>query len=49
MPGAIFHERFNRLYRQYREGDMEGARRTQQQIVRTDRELAALLALAYLT
>ncbi|GAB2046540.1 4-hydroxy-tetrahydrodipicolinate synthase [Agathobaculum sp. TL06] len=41
-PGAIFHERFNRLYRQYREGDMEGARRTQQQIVRTDRELAAV-------
>ena len=41
-PGAIFHERFNRLYRQYREGDFEGARKTQQQIVKTDRELAEI-------
>lgn len=41
-PGAIFYERFNRLYRQYKEGDFEGAAKTQQQIVKTDRELAGI-------
>ena len=41
-PGSVFHERFTRLYRQYLEGDYEGAIITQKQIVRTDRELAAI-------
>ena len=41
-PGAVFHERFTRLYCQYSEGDLTGAIRTQQQIVKTDRELAAI-------
>lgn len=41
-PGSIFHERFTRLYRQVQEGDFEGAMQTQKQIVRTDRELAAI-------
>ena len=41
-PGSIFHERFTRLYRQYSEGDFLGARVTQKQIVRTDRDLAAI-------
>ena len=41
-PGAIFHERFTRLYRQYSEGDLAGAIGTQQQIVKTDREMAAI-------
>lgn len=41
-PGAIFHERFNRLYRQYREGDLAGAAVTQQQIVKTDRQLEGI-------
>jgi len=38
-PGGIFHERFTRLYRQYKEGDYAGAAVTQKQIVKTDREL----------
>lgn len=41
-PGAIFHERFTRLYRQFREGDVEGAMKTQRQIVKTDREMAGI-------
>lgn len=41
-PGAIFHERFNRLYRQFEEGDFKGAAITQQQIVKTDRALAGI-------
>lgn len=39
-PGAIFHERFNRLYEQYQSGDMIGAMKTQQQIVELDRKIA---------
>lgn len=39
-PGAIFNERFTRLYRQYNEGDLTGAMKTQRRIVKTDRELA---------
>ncbi len=38
-PGSVFHERFTRLYRQYKEGDYQGAADTQIQIVKTDREL----------
>ena len=41
-PGSIFHERFTRLYRQYRDGDFQGAIATQKQIVKTDRDLAAI-------
>lgn len=41
-PGALFHERFTRLYRQFREGDLEGAMATQQQIVVTDRKLEGI-------
>lgn len=41
-PGAIFHERFNRLYRQYQEGDLRGAAETQRRIVETDRKLAGI-------
>lgn len=41
-PGAAFYERFTRLYRQYSEGDFAGAIKTQQQIVKTDRELASI-------
>ncbi len=41
-PGSVFHERFTRLYRQYLNGDFEGAAATQKQIVKTDRELAAI-------
>lgn len=41
-PGAIFHERFTRLYRQYNSGDLAGAMETQRQIVKTDRELAGI-------
>ena len=41
-PGAIFNERFTRLYRQYNEGDLAGAIKTQQQIVLADRRLAAI-------
>jgi len=38
-PGGVFHERFTRLYRQFKEGDFEGAIATQQKIVETDRKL----------
>ena len=41
-PGSIFHERFNRLYRQFQEGDFRGAMETQRQIVETDRKLAGI-------
>ncbi len=41
-PGAIFHERFIRLYRQFQAGDLKGAMKTQQRIVDTDREIAAI-------
>lgn len=41
-PGAIFHERFTRLYRQFTEGDFTGAMETQKRIVKTDRELAGI-------
>lgn len=41
-PGSIFHERFNRLYRQFREGDFQGAMETQRKIVETDRKLAGI-------
>lgn len=41
-PGSIFHERFTRLYRQFREGDMSGAIKTQKQIVELDRKLAGI-------
>lgn len=41
-PGSIFHERFTRLYKQYSEGDFVGATETQNQIVKTDRDLAAI-------
>lgn len=39
-PGSIFFERFNRLYRQFCEGDFTGAMETQRKIVETDRKLA---------
>ncbi len=39
-PGAIFHERFNRLYAQYQAGDIAGAMETQRQIVEVDRKIA---------
>lgn len=39
-PGSVFHERFNRLYRQFQEGDMKGAMETQKKIVEMDRKLA---------
>lgn len=41
-PGSVFYERFNRLYRQFREGDFQGAMETQKKIVETDRKLAAI-------
>lgn len=41
-PGSIFYERFNRLYRQFHEGDIKGAMETQKQIVKTDRKLAGI-------
>lgn len=41
-PGSIFYERFIRLYRQFREGDFEGAMETQKKIVETDRRLAGI-------
>lgn len=41
-PGSIFHERFRRLYRQYREGDFGGAAETQKKIVETDRKMAGI-------
>ena len=41
-PGSVFYERFNRLYRQFREGDFQGAMQTQRKIVETDRALAGI-------
>lgn len=41
-PGSVFYERFNRLYRQFQEGDLKGAMETQKKIVETDRKLAAI-------
>ncbi len=41
-PGSVFYERFNRLYRQYQEGDLKGAQETQKKIVETDRRLAGI-------
>lgn len=41
-PGSIFYERFNRLYRQFQEGDYKGAMETQRKIVETDRKLAGI-------
>lgn len=41
-PGAIFHERFTRLYRQYQEGDYDGAAKTQNKIIAMDREMAGI-------
>lgn len=41
-PGSIFYERFNRLYRQFQEGDFKGAMETQKKIVETDRKLAGI-------
>lgn len=41
-PGSIFHERFTRLYRQFKEGDYAGAMETQKKIVETDRELSGI-------
>ena len=41
-PGSIFYERFERLYRQFNEGDFAGAMETQRKIVGTDRKLAGI-------
>lgn len=41
-PGAIFHERFTRLYKQYRNGDFNGAEETQKEIVKDDRRMAGI-------
>lgn len=41
-PGSIFYERFNRLYRQFKDGDFTGAMETQKKIVETDRKLAGI-------
>lgn len=41
-PGAIFHERFTRLYKQYQNGDFEGAKETQKEIVTDDRRMASI-------
>ena len=41
-PGSIFYERFERLYRQFNEGDFQGAMETQRKIVETDRKLAGI-------
>lgn len=41
-PGSVFYERFTRLYRQFREGDFQGAMETQKKIVETDRKLAGI-------
>lgn len=41
-PGAIFHERFSRLYRQYLQGNLKAAMKTQTQIVATDRDMASI-------
>lgn len=38
-PGAVFHERFTRLYRQFLEGDLNGSVETQWKIVKTDRAM----------
>lgn len=41
-PGAVFAERFTRLYRQFCRGDLTGATKTQQAIVKTDRDLEGI-------
>ena len=41
-PGALFYERFTRMYKQYMDGDYEAAMATQKKIVETDRQLAAI-------
>lgn len=41
-PGAIFCKRFKRLYRSFCEGDICGAMKAQQQIVKTDRDLEGI-------
>ncbi|MCR4892985.1 MAG: dihydrodipicolinate synthase family protein [Lachnospiraceae bacterium] len=41
-PGAIFCRRFNRLYKKFCEGDLDGAMKAQQQIVKTDRDLEGI-------
>lgn len=41
-PGAVFHKKFTRLYKQYTEGDFKGAQETQAQIVKIDRALAGI-------
>lgn len=41
-PGALFYERFTRLYKQYTEGDYVGTMTTQKQIVDTDRKLEGI-------
>ncbi|MCP1111156.1 dihydrodipicolinate synthase family protein [Ohessyouella blattaphilus] len=41
-PGAIFHKKFNRLYQQFSHGDLEGAIKTQQEIVKIDRQLEGI-------
>ena len=38
-PGALFYERFTRMYKQYTDGDYEAAMATQRKIVETDRKL----------
>ncbi len=41
-PGAIFCKRFNRLYKSFCEGDLCGAMKAQQKIVKTDRDLEGI-------
>lgn len=41
-PGSVFYERFNRLYRQFLEGDYAGAMATQQKIVVDDRRMEGI-------
>lgn len=41
-PGSVFHERFNRLYRQFLDGDYAGAMETQQKIVVDDRRMEGI-------
>lgn len=41
-PAQVFGKRFSTLYRQYCEGDMDGALETQRRIVETDRKLAGI-------
>lgn len=41
-PGSVFYERFERLYRQYLDGDFKGAEETQKKIVRDDRRMAGI-------